>query len=110
MIHPLNSVVSGPGVYEDTFEMSPTVCLNSFRGAMSPLDLLFNDQDGVLGSGVRHKWLFPPLSVLALLGLQQCDVIHLPGLLTFLIQPSAPLPQRLYPLGLLDSSTFHSHG
>lgn len=50
--------------------------------------------------------LLPPLSGLALSGLQQHDVINLPGLFTFIFQPLAPKPQGLYPLGLLDTANF----
>lgn len=47
MIYLLNTVVSGPGVYQVIFEMSPIVQLSSFWGAMSPQDLLCKAQDGV---------------------------------------------------------------
>jgi len=36
VIHPLNTVFFGPGVYEAVLKMSPTVRLISFEGAMSP--------------------------------------------------------------------------
>ena len=28
----------------------------------------------------------------------------------FVFQPSSSIPERLYPLGLLNCSTFHTHG
>jgi len=36
VIHPLNTVFFGPGIYEVVLEMSPIVRLSSFWGAMSP--------------------------------------------------------------------------
>jgi len=36
VIHPLNAVFFGPGVYEAFTKVSPVVQLNSFGGAMSP--------------------------------------------------------------------------
>lgn len=38
MIYPLNTVVSGPGIYEVIFEMSTLAQLTSFWGGMSPQD------------------------------------------------------------------------
>ena len=39
VIHPLNTVFFGPGVYEAVAKMSPVFRLNSFGSAMSPQDL-----------------------------------------------------------------------
>jgi len=42
--------------------------------------------------------------VLALAHLWQCDTITLPGHPIFIFQPSFSIPERLYPLGLLNCS------
>ena len=47
VIHPLNTVFFGPGVYETVMKVSPVVRLNSFGSAMSPKVLLFKAQDGI---------------------------------------------------------------
>lgn len=93
MIHLLNNVLSGPGVYEVVFEISLIVRLNYFWGAMKPQDLLFKSQDGVPSSGVRHRVRLQPSSdcfhhdkhvTLALAGLQECDVMNRKGLPIFI--------------------------
>ena len=60
MIHPLNAVFPGLVVQEVVLEMSLVVCLSSLRGARSPQELLSQAQDGVPGSGVRHRILLQP--------------------------------------------------
>ena len=113
VIHPLNAVFFGPGVYEVVTEMSLIVWLSSFWGGMSPQDLLFKAQDSVLGGGMGHRILFQLSSgcfhhcehmALALAGLWKCDIISLPGLAIFIFHPSSSVPLRLYLLGFLDCS------
>jgi len=93
--------------------MSPIVQIDSFRGAMSPQDLVVKAQDDVLGSGMGHRVGFQPSSgglhhcehiALALAGLWHCDTVSLPRLPTFIFQTSS-IPLRFYPLGLLGYST-----
>jgi len=55
VIHPLNIVFFGPGVYEAVMKMSSIVRADSFGSAMSPQDLFFKAQDGIPGSGVGHR-------------------------------------------------------
>lgn len=102
---------AGPSVCEDIFEMSPIVQLCSFGGAMSPHELLF--KDAVLGSDVRDRVHLQPSSgclhhcqhiALAWADWWRCDVINVPGLLTFIFQPSSPTPKKLYPFSLTDCS------
>ena len=73
VIHPLNIVFFGPGVYEAVMKMSPIVRLNSFGGAMSPQDLSFQAQDGILGIGMGHRVGFQPSGG----GLHHCEHIVL---------------------------------
>ena len=116
VIHPLNTTLFGPAVYEVISEMSPIVRLSSLWGAMSPQEFVFETQDSVPGGGVGDRICFQPASrcfynckhmALALVGLWECDIVNLPGLPIFIFQPSSPIPQRLYPLRLLDCSTLH---
>lgn len=44
MIHPRNTVFSGPTVYQIVFETSPIVRLSSLWSTMSPQDLLLKAQ------------------------------------------------------------------
>jgi len=60
VIHPLDTVFFGPGVYEAVTKMSPVVRLSSFRSAMSPQDLFFQAQDGIPGGGMGHRIGFQP--------------------------------------------------
>ena len=46
----------------------------------------------------------------AMASLWDCDIIYIPGLLIFIFQPSSSILERLYPLGLLNCSTFDTHG
>jgi len=93
VIHPLNTMFFGPGVYEAVTKMSPVVRLNSFGSAMLPQDLFFKAQDGIPGSGMGHRVVFQPSGgglhhcehiVLALAGLWQYDVDNLPSLPIFI--------------------------
>jgi len=93
VIHPLNTMSFGPGVYEAVKKVSPVVRLNSFGSAMSPQDLFFQAQDGIPGSGMGHRvgfqWSSGGLKhsehiALALAGLWQCDVVNLPSLPIFI--------------------------
>jgi len=93
VIHPLNAVFFGPGVYEAVKKVSPIVRLNTFRSAVSVQDLFFKAQDGIPGSGMGHRVGFQPSSgglhhcehiALALAGLWQCDVVNLPSLSLFI--------------------------
>lgn len=97
-----------------SLEMSHTVQMNSFWGAMSPQGSLFKTQDGVPCGVVRHGVHPQPSSgcfhhcqhtVLALAGLQQCDAIDMPALPIFLFWPLSLIPQGLHLLGLPDCST-----
>jgi len=69
VIHPLNTMFFGPGVYEAVTKVSPVVWLNSFGSDMSPQDLFFQAQDGILGSGMGHRVGFQPSGG----GLQNCE-------------------------------------
>lgn len=108
MGHPFSPTLSGPGVCEAVFEISSIADSCS----MSPQDLLFNAQDGVLDSGVRHGVHLQPSSacvhcqhvVPGLMGLWECDAIHLPGLPILIFQPLSPY-HKGFTLGLLDCST-----
>jgi len=93
VIHPLDTVLFGPGVYEAVVKVSPVVRLSSFGNAMSPQDLFFQAQDGILGGGMGHRVGFQPSSgglhhcehiALALAVLWQCDVVNLPSLPIFI--------------------------
>ena len=93
VIHPLNTVFFGSGVYEAVTKMSPVVRLNSFTSAMSPQDLFLQAHDGIPGSGMGHRVGFQPPGgglhhcehiALALAGLWQCDVVNLPSLPVFI--------------------------
>jgi len=93
VLHPLNTMFFGPGVYEAVTKVSPVFRLNSFGSAMLPQDLFFKAQDGILGGGMRHRVGFQPSSgglyhskyiALALAGLWQCDVVNLPSLPIFI--------------------------
>jgi len=93
VIHPLNNMFFGPGVYEAVAKGSSVVRLNFFRGAMSPQDLFFKAQDGIPGGGMGHRVGFQPSGgglhhcehiALALVGLWQCDVVRLPSLPIFI--------------------------
>lgn len=84
--HPLNTVLSGPDIYEAVFEISLIVHLTSLRAALSQQDLLLKGQDGVPGGGRRHRASLQPSSgcaavckhvVLALAGVGECDVMDL---------------------------------
>jgi len=55
LIHTLSTVFFGPGVYEAVMTVSPVVRLDSFGSAMSPQDLFFQAQDGILGSAMGHR-------------------------------------------------------
>jgi len=87
---------------------------------MTPQDLNFKAQDGVLGDGMEHGICFQPSSgcfhhckhiALVLECLLECDIISLPSLPVFIFQPSSSIPLRLYPLGLLDCRRMsHIHG
>jgi len=93
VIHPLDTVFFGPGVYEAVKKMSPVVRLNSFGSAMSTQDLFLQYQDGIPGSGMGHSVGFQPSGgglhhcehiALALVGLWQCDVVNLLSLPIFI--------------------------
>jgi len=93
VIHPLNTMFFGPGVYEVVTKVSPVVRLSSFGGAMSPHDLIFKAQDGIAGGGMGHRVRFQSSGgglhhcehmALALAGLWQCDVVDLPSLPIFI--------------------------
>jgi len=93
VIHPLDTMFFGPGVYEAATKMSPFVRLHSFGSAMSPQVLLFEAHDGILGGGMGHRVGFQPSGgghhhckhvVLALVGLWRCDVVNLPSLPIFI--------------------------
>jgi len=97
VIHALSAMPFGPGVCEVVTEMSAIIRLGSFWGAMSPQHLFFKALDGVPGCSVGHRMCFQPPGgclhpcehmALALAGLWQCDTISLPGLSTFIFQPS----------------------
>lgn len=62
MIQPLNTLLSGPGVCEAIFGISPLVLVASFWDGISPQDLLFKTQDAVTGSGMRHRVHLQPSS------------------------------------------------
>ena len=51
VIHPLDIVFFGPGVYEAVTKVSLVVLLDSFGSAILPQDLFFQAQDGIPGSG-----------------------------------------------------------
>ena len=109
VIHPLNTVFFGPGVYEAVTKLSPVVRLNYFRSAMSPQDLLFKAQDSIPGGGMGHRAGIQPSGgslhycehiALALAGLWQCDVVNLPSLpriyiLAIILQTTEALPTWL---------------
>jgi len=93
VIHPLNTVFFGPGVYEAVVKVSPVVRLSSFGSAMSPQDLFLQAQDGIPGSGMGHRVGFQPSGgglhhcehiALVLADLWQCDVVNLPSLSIFI--------------------------
>jgi len=93
VIHPLNTVFFGPGVYEAVTKMSPFVQLSSSGSAMSPQDLFFQAQDGIPGGGMGHRVGFQSSGggfhncehiALALAGLWQCDVVNPPSLPIFI--------------------------
>jgi len=93
VIHPLNTVFFGPGVYEAVVKMSPVVQLCSDGGSLSPQNLYFTSQDGIPGGGMGHRVGFQPSSgglhhrehiALALAGLWQCDIVNLPSLPIFI--------------------------
>jgi len=73
VIHPLNTVFFGPGVYEAVRKMSSVIRLDSFGSAMSPQDLFFQAQDGIPGSGMGHRLGFQPSGG----GLHHCEHIAL---------------------------------
>ena len=92
-INPLDTLFFGPGVYDAVTKVNPVVRLNSFRDAMSPQDLYFKAQDGILGGDMRHRVGFQPSGgglhhcehiALALAGLWQCDEVSLPSLPIFI--------------------------
>ena len=100
-VPPLDAMFSSPAVDKAVLEMSPVVGLNPLRGTMPPQDLLFQAQDGVLSSGVRHRGGFQPSRggfyhcehvALALACLGQGDGVNLPGLprLIFQLPPTRP--------------------
>jgi len=93
VIHPLDTMIFGPSVYEAVAKVSPIVQLNSFGSAMSPQDLFFQAQYGIPGSGMGHRVGFQPSGgglhhcehiALALAGLWQCDAVNLPSLPVFI--------------------------
>jgi len=73
VIHPLNAMLFVPDAYEIVMEMSLIVRFSSFWSAMSPYDLLFKAQHGVLGGGMGHRVDFQPSSG----GLHHCEHIAL---------------------------------
>jgi len=88
VIHPLNTMFFGRGVYEAVAKMSPFVQLHSFRSVMSPQDLFFKANDAIPGSDMGHRVGFQPSGgglhhcehlALALVGLWQCDIVNLPS-------------------------------
>jgi len=93
VIHPLDTMCFGPGVYEAVTKVSPDVLFSSFGSAMLPQDFFFQAQDGIPGGGMGHSVGFQPSggglhhcehTALALAGLWQCDVVNLPSLPIFI--------------------------
>jgi len=93
VIHPLDTMFFGPGVYEAVAKVSPVVRLYSFWSAMSPQDLFFQAQDGIPGGYMGHRVGFQSSGgglhhcdhiALALVGLWQCDLVNLPSLPIFI--------------------------
>jgi len=93
VIHPLDTMFFGPGVYEAVAKVSPIVRLNSFGNAMLPQDLFFQAKEGILGGGMGHRVGFQPSGgglhhcehlALALADMWQCDVVNLPSLPIFI--------------------------
>jgi len=93
VIHPLDTLFFGPGVYEAIMKMSPVFRLHSFGSAMSPQDLFFQAQDGIRGSGMGHRVGLQPSGgglhhcehiALALVGLCHCDIVNQPSLPVFI--------------------------
>lgn len=79
---------------------------------------MYKAQDSISVSSMWHRICFQPFSgcllhgkhtALVVEGLWECDIINLAGLI-FMFQTSFSVPEKFFPFGFLNCSTFYMCG